>query len=154
MGPEVDTNWMTSEGGIFAAGNVLRGADMHDFCALEGRQAAGNIVKHMQSGNGGDDRFVAVRAIDPIRHIVPQKLLFPPARNWRTSFRTPGVSIQVSRTMKNVTLEAWSGSNRIWSKGYPRLVANNRIAIPVEKFHWGRVDASNGIVLTIATKFS
>jgi thioredoxin reductase len=40
LGPAVDTNYMTSVQNIFAAGNVLRGADMHDLCALEGRLAA------------------------------------------------------------------------------------------------------------------
>ena len=66
---------MTSEPGIYAAGNVLRGADMHDICALEGRQATINILAHLRSGRPGNDRIVRIRALDPLRYAVPQKLL-------------------------------------------------------------------------------
>ena len=39
-GPLIDMSFMTSVPNIYAAGNILRGADMHDLCALEGKSAA------------------------------------------------------------------------------------------------------------------
>ena len=151
MGPEVDMNWMTSETGIYAAGNVIHGADMHDICALEGRQASTSILRYLRSGQPGGDRIAQIRAVDPLRYVVPQKLLAHRSGNWKTSFQTPGVSAQVSRSMKKVALEAWSGGNQIWSKDYSRLIANSRIAIPVEKFKWDRVDFAEGILIKVAS---
>ena len=43
-GPVVDKYLMTSAPGVYAAGNVIRGARMHDLCALEGKQVARTIL--------------------------------------------------------------------------------------------------------------
>lgn len=150
MGPEVDMSMMTSEEGIFAAGNVLRGADMHDICALEGRRVAQNIIKKIKMKNNTENEIVKIRAAAPIRYIVPQILSKSRISNWKTSFFKPGVSIQLSRTMKKVRLEALSGGNIIWSRKYTRIIGNNRIQIPVENFQWGKIDFSEGIFLRVA----
>ena len=47
-GPEVDSAFRTSEAGIFAAGNLLRGVETADHCALEGRRAARGIVQFLK----------------------------------------------------------------------------------------------------------
>ena len=47
-GPEVDSAFRTSEAGIFAAGNLLRGVETADRCSLEGRRAAGSIIAYLK----------------------------------------------------------------------------------------------------------
>lgn len=46
-GPVLDNNFMTSVPNIYAAGNVIRGALMHDLCALEGKRTAKTISKKL-----------------------------------------------------------------------------------------------------------
>ncbi len=47
-GPTVDTSLRTSVPGVFAAGNLLRGAEMADVAALEGRYAARQVYDYLQ----------------------------------------------------------------------------------------------------------
>ena len=49
-GPEVDAGFRSSVPGIFAAGNLLRGVETADRCALEGRRAAQNIAQFLKQG--------------------------------------------------------------------------------------------------------
>ena len=74
FGPAVDMDFMTSVANIYAAGNLLRGADMHDLCALEGRMAARNILKRLASNDDVTEPWITIRAEPPIRYVVPQKL--------------------------------------------------------------------------------
>ncbi len=47
-GPTVDAALRTSRAGVFAAGNVLRGAETADVAALEGRRAAVEITRYLR----------------------------------------------------------------------------------------------------------
>jgi thioredoxin reductase len=49
-GPAVDQQLRTSRAGVFAAGNLLRGAEMADVAALEGRSAAASIDGFLHDG--------------------------------------------------------------------------------------------------------
>ncbi len=44
-GPQIDGNFQSSVAGVFVAGNLLRGAETADHCALEGARAAKSIAK-------------------------------------------------------------------------------------------------------------
>ena len=50
-GPEVDAAFRTSEAGVFAAGNLLRGVETADHCSLEGRGAARSIVEYLKKNH-------------------------------------------------------------------------------------------------------
>jgi thioredoxin reductase len=147
LGPVVDMNLMTSVPNIFAAGNVLRGADMHDLCALEGKLTAHSILKHLRSGMNHLDQSIRLRAESPIRHVVPQKIEPHQIRKRLFSKLFPWPAIQFERTLINPVLEAWSGNNKVWKGFYRKLIANTRIPLPVEKFDWDGVDPEKGIIL-------
>jgi thioredoxin reductase len=147
FGPSVDTNFMTSVPNIFAAGNVLRGADMHDLCALEGRLAARGILRSMQAPRRRTSPSVIAQAERPIRYVVPQRITPMPKRLF--SKFLPWPEIQIERTLLRPTLEAWSGEERIWQGSYRKLIGNTRIAIPIEKFRWDRVDPGLGVTLKV-----
>jgi thioredoxin reductase len=149
LGPIVDMNFMTSVPNIFAAGNLLRGADMHDLCALEGKLAARSIVRVLKSGDVDQGRCVSIRAKRPIRYIVPQKIAPAQIRKRLFSKLFPWPAIQVEQTLRNPVMEAWSGKEKIWEASYRRLIARNRYPIPVEKFEWEQVDSEQGVTLRI-----
>jgi len=148
-GPVVDTDLMTSVPNLFSAGNVLRGADMHDLCALEGRLVAGSILKRIHSVKAASDDVVSLRALPPIRYVVPQRIT--PAKIKTTAFPAlfPGVSVQVAHTLMRATLEAWSGEKKIWENRYSKVIARHRIPIPVERFNWQGVDFGKGVELRL-----
>jgi thioredoxin reductase len=147
-GPAVDPTLMTSVPNIFAAGNVLRGADMHDLCALEGRLAAQGILRNVKMDNSAIMRSFSVRAERPIRYVVPQRII--PTRKRLFSKFFPWPEIQLQSTLMRPTLEAWSGRERIWQGSYRKLIGDTRIPIPVEKFRWDRVDPGHGVTLKVA----
>ena len=47
-GPKIDLNFRSSIAGVFVAGNLLRGVETADHCALEGRRAAISIAKSLR----------------------------------------------------------------------------------------------------------
>ncbi|MCC6567910.1 MAG: FAD-dependent oxidoreductase, partial [Anaerolineales bacterium] len=49
MGPQVDGEFRTSQRGVFAAGNVLRGVETADWAAMEGRAAARAIARWLEN---------------------------------------------------------------------------------------------------------
>ncbi|HOG17333.1 MAG TPA: FAD-dependent oxidoreductase [Syntrophales bacterium] len=149
-GPAVDMNLMTTVPGIFAAGNVLRGADMHDLCALEGRRAARGIVAHLKGEGTSAGRRIPVSAEDPVRYVVPQRILPEETKACRSSLFQAGPSIQLAHAVKQGVFEAWSGSEVIWRKPFKRLPGNTRIPLPLEEFNWRKADRERGVVLKVA----
>jgi thioredoxin reductase len=148
-GPTVSMDLMVSVPNIYAAGNVLRGADMHDLCALEGKIAARNIIRNWKCNGAGVGQPIFIRAERPIRYIVPQRISPSKIRKRLFYKLFPWPAIQVERTLKNPAIEAWSGNKKIWGGSFRRLIANNRYPLPVEKFDWRRVDSEQGVTLRI-----
>jgi len=154
LGPVVDMDFRTAVPNIFAAGNLLRGADMHDLCAVEGRRAARSILRVLKSGDIDPGQYISMRAKRPIRYIVPQWIAPAHIRKHLFSKLYPWPSIQVERTLKNPVIEAWSGKEKIWGASFWKLIANNRYPMPVERFDWKRVDPREGITLEVMSSDS
>ena len=148
-GPIIDSNYMTSVPNIFAAGNILRGADMHDICALEGKRAAKNILRNMGALGYEQEEDINLKVEEPIRYVVPQKILHDQfiSKSLRRFF--PGCSIQLENSLHKPILEAWSGDRVIWSRSYRRLIGNHRIPVPVHEFDLSRVDKKSDVTLRI-----
>ncbi len=47
-GPRIDAEFHSSVKGVFVAGNLLRGVETADHCALEGRKAGKAIAKYLK----------------------------------------------------------------------------------------------------------
>jgi thioredoxin reductase len=148
-GPAVDMDFMTSVPNIFAAGNLLRGADMHDLCALEGKLAAQSIIKKLTSMDVGTETGISMKAEPPIRYVVPQKIIPGKLGNRTFSKLSPLPAVQVASTLKNGTMEAWAGGEKLWKGRFRKLIANSRYPLPVDKFHWNRADFEHGVLLKI-----
>lgn len=148
-GPLVDTNWMTSVPNIFAAGNILRGADMHDLCALEGKLAGQSILKSLEADGRQRQQGIRISVKFPIRYAVAQRISPDQIRRPLLPWLVPLPSMQVAKTLERSAVEAWSGQSKVWAAAHRKLIANTRIPLPVERFDWNSVDEKKGILLKI-----
>ena len=72
-GPAVDEALRTSRLGVFAAGNVLHGAEQADVAALSGSHAAGSVARFLAGGDWPDRRLrIGCRA--PLDWVSPNAL--------------------------------------------------------------------------------
>ena len=148
-GPIIDSNYMTTVPNIFAAGNILRGADMHDICALEGKTAARNIVRSLKSLAYEEEEGINLKVEEPIRYVVPQKILQAQIKSKSRQPFFSGCSIQLENSLDKPILEAWSGNRMIWSRSYRRLIGHHRIPVPICEFDLSRVDKKSAVTLRI-----
>jgi len=72
-GPAVDPGLRTSRAGVFAAGNVLHGAETADVAALDGRHVAAAVVGHLEGGEWPAAR-VPVHCERPLGWIAPNAI--------------------------------------------------------------------------------
>jgi thioredoxin reductase len=73
QGPVVDAGLRTTRPGVFAAGNVLRGAETADAAALEGREVAASVAEYLGHGTWPPAR-VAVSCEAPLRWVIPNSV--------------------------------------------------------------------------------
>ncbi len=147
LGPTVDMNLMTSVPNIYAAGNILRGGDMHDLCALEGRLAARNCLRTIESPGSDGDTWISMCAEPPIRYVAPQRVVPTRIEFQLLPWFPLWFSVQIEHTVRNAVLEAWSGDRKIWRRRFSRLIGHHRVPLPVGRFDWNRVDPESGITL-------
>lgn len=148
-GPSVDMNLMTSVPNVFAAGNVLRGACMHDLCALEGRKAARSISKRVKSPEPEVEEGISMRAELPIRYVVPQKIVPSQIESHLFPSLHPGYCIQSEHTLLKPVLEVWCGNEKIWEGSFSKWIGRYSVKLPVKKFDWSRVEPKKGITLKL-----
>jgi thioredoxin reductase len=69
-GPAVDPDLRTSRPGVFAAGNLLHGAEQADVAALSGRHAAAGVAQYLEDGEWPKQR-VPIVCEPPLGWIAP-----------------------------------------------------------------------------------
>jgi hypothetical protein len=72
-GPAVDAALRTSREGVFAAGNLLHGAEPADVAALSGRHAAATAAEYVR-GSAWPDQRVAIQCEQPLQWIAPNAI--------------------------------------------------------------------------------
>jgi glycerol-3-phosphate dehydrogenase len=115
LGPQVDSFFRTSQAGVFAAGNLLRGVETADWAALEGRSAARSMARYLENAQWSVSRL-EVQCEAPIGWICPN-VLSPNAsvegfRFWSKEFR------------KNATLQLKQGKRVLYERKIGFLKAN------------------------------
>jgi len=140
-GPRVDSDLRTSQQGIFAAGNLLRGVETADWAALEGRHAARSMARYLENAEWPVSRL-EIQPEAPISWICPN-VLTPDARVeefrfWSKEFR------------KNTTLQLKQGARVLSEKKIGWLKAN--VALSLESDWVDKVDfAKEPVKLVILT---
>ncbi len=123
LGPAVDGLLRTSREGVFAAGNLLRGAEPGDAAALEGRHAAASIGAYLQKEEWPRER-VKVLARDPIQWVVP-------------NFLEPGIHVlprgrflfRVKEFVRGGRLSVTQGGKALFEKRFSFLGPNHSWSI-------------------------
>jgi glycerol-3-phosphate dehydrogenase len=127
LGPQVDALFRTSQAGVFAAGNMLRGAETADWAALEGRSAARSIARWLETHQWSADRL-EVRPEAPLAWICPNVL--------SSDARVDRFRIRSHEFRRNATLQLSQGGRVLYQKRLDRLDANTSLnleSIWVEK---------------------
>ena len=77
-GPRVDGALRTARAGLFAAGNVLHGAETGDVAALSGRHVAGKVADFL-GGERWPHAFVPIECVAPLHWVSPGAIEIAPA---------------------------------------------------------------------------
>jgi hypothetical protein len=77
-GPSVDPPLRTTRQGIFAAGNLLHGAETADVAALSGRHAAASVIRYLD-GEAWPTARVPIQCRPPLLWIAPNAVTAPSA---------------------------------------------------------------------------
>jgi thioredoxin reductase len=122
-GPRVDACFRSSAPGVFAAGNVLHGAEAADHAALEGRASAAFVAEYLGHGEGGwpEEPAVLVQTSAPLKWIVPGAIVpgAPPR---------PFV-MRVSEFVGPGVFEVRQGARRLHRSRFRSLVPNRSLRL-------------------------
>jgi hypothetical protein len=123
-GPRVDTGLRTAQPGLFAAGNLLHGAEPADLAALSGRHAAASVVEWLDRGTWSEQVLPLV-CKPPLRWISPNALatgLEPPPRG--------RFLVRAEAWLHGPTLEVRQGERMLWRRRVRRLMPGRSTPIP------------------------
>jgi thioredoxin reductase len=121
LGPQVDAQFRTSQPGIFAAGNLLRGVETADWAASEGRYAARSIARYLDTA-GWNECPLEIHAAPPLDWIYPS-VLSPDALPGRFRIRSP-------EFRDHAMLEVIQGERVLYRQNIRRLLANTSLSFP------------------------
>jgi NADPH-dependent 2,4-dienoyl-CoA reductase/sulfur reductase-like enzyme len=119
-GPAVDSGYHTSRPGVFAAGNLLHGAETADVCALEGRDAAWWIFDYLY-GDAWPVPRLPIIAEPPLAWVCPSVIAPVPlvAHLFRSlEFR------------ENALVEVRQGDQLLFRQRFPQLIVNESMRLP------------------------
>ncbi len=125
-GPRVDTGLRTTREGIFAAGNLLHGAEPADVAALSGRHAAASVARWLGAG-AWPGPLLPIVCEPPLHWLAPNalgRMLDEPPRN-RFSVRATGF-------LRAPALEISQDRRILWSGRLPRLIPGRSASLPCD----------------------
>ena len=114
LGPQVDQLFRTSQHGVFAAGNLLRGVETADWAALEGRSSARSIAQFLEDAEWPASR-IEVRVEAPLEWICPNVITESAPATYR---------IQSKEFRNHVKLGIYQGERLLHAERFSRLIAN------------------------------
>ncbi|MFL5802246.1 MAG: NAD(P)/FAD-dependent oxidoreductase [Roseiflexaceae bacterium] len=122
-GPLVDTKLRSSARGVFAAGNLLRGAETADVAALEGRRAARHIHNFLERGIWAES-ILPIQGESPISWVTPGAI---PA-----SCDRPPLGyflFRVSEFCRDTQMRVCQGERVLYQQRFRRLQPNQSIRL-------------------------
>jgi hypothetical protein len=150
-GPQVDLGLRTSQAGVFAAGNLLHGAEVAGVAAIEGQVAARSIRRFLDDGGwpAAVDRVV-LEVESPLRWVFPNVLAprfdstggvaMPPGRRF---------VLRVDRPLRGAQVEVRCGGRLLHSERAARLIPNRPIHLDAA---WTAQVAAGGPGVTLTVR--
>jgi len=132
-GPRVDLGLRTSVRGVFAAGNLLHGAEAADVAALSGRHAARMMADFLRSNSWPARAPLPLTCAAPIRWVSPSTVgtgTAPPHGHFIA---------RVGEFRGSSVVRVRQGARELWRHSYRRLVPNR--PLHVSAVWLARVDA-------------
>jgi thioredoxin reductase len=115
-GPRVDTALRTTRTGVFAAGNLLHGAEPADVAALSGRHAAWAVTRWLADRQGWPAAAVPILARAPLGWVSPNALSAPSEAPPRGAF-----ALRASVFLERPWLEILQAGRLLWRGRVRRL---------------------------------
>jgi NADPH-dependent 2,4-dienoyl-CoA reductase/sulfur reductase-like enzyme len=123
FGPQVDSMFRTSQKGVFAAGNLLRGVETADWAALEGRAAARSMARYLEDHQWNGSRL-EIQPEAPFAWICPNVL--------SPDVHVDGFRFRSNEFRQNALLQLTQGKRVLYQKQFGRLNANTSLNLSGE----------------------
>jgi thioredoxin reductase len=140
-GPAVDSSLRTTRRGVFAAGNLLHGAETADVAALEGRHVAASVARYLD-GERWPEARVGIRCHPPLGWIAPNAISVgagPGAGPPRGRFL-----LRSSERLVGPQVELVQDRRRLWRGRLRRVGPGRSASLPAA---WSSsVDPTGGVV--------
>jgi hypothetical protein len=124
-GPAVDAALRTSRPGVFAAGNLLHGAETADVAALGGRHAGAAAAAFVSGGERWPDARIPVECEPPLRWIAPNAVVPGAGAPPRGRF-----ALRSSDFLSRPRIEISQGGRTLWAGRIARLVPGRSASLP------------------------
>ena len=140
-GPAVDPGLHSSRAGVFAAGNVLHGAEQADVAALSGRHVAASVTRYLSSGEWPGQR-VPVVCEPPLGWIAPNAV----SRGGRQAAPARGhFALRAHEHLRTPRVQIVQDGRELWSGRLPRVMPGRSARLPAK---WtAGVDPDGGAVI-------
>jgi thioredoxin reductase len=139
LGPRVDTGLRTARAGVFAAGNLLHGAEPADVAALSGRHAAASTARWLSERGPWPAPVVPVACRAPLHWISPNAV--GPAREPPPRRR---FALRSHVLLRRAEIEIRQDRRRLWRGRVARLGPGRSALVPSD---WiGSVDPAGGAI--------
>lgn len=142
LGPQVDSRFRTSQRGIFAAGNLLHGAETADISALEGRSVASSIKDFLISSSWASDNF-SIKEEAALDWLVPNSIFLDKMESVKR------LRFRVKEVLEKPTIRVYQGRRLLYAQTFRKLLPGNTYRLSA---HWiTEIDSSvlsQGITVT------
>jgi hypothetical protein len=126
-GPAVDPSLRTTRAGLFAAGNVLHGAEIADVAAISGLHVASAVTRHLEGAPWPRSR-IAIRCVEPLGWIAPNAIAAP-ARDDAGPPRDRFL-LRATERIAHPRIEIEQDGRRLWSGRLRRVGPGRSASIP------------------------
>jgi thioredoxin reductase len=124
-GPRVDTGLRTTRPGVFAAGNVVQGAEPADVAALSGRHAAASVACWLSQPHVWPAPAIPITCRPPLGWISPNAV--GPARDAPPRRR---FALRSTVLLRRPEIEVRQDGRRLWHGRVPRLGPGRSASLP------------------------
>jgi thioredoxin reductase len=142
-GPRVDTGLRTAQPGVFAAGNLLQGAEPADIAALSGRHAGQSVATWLASETAWPGAGVPITCRPPLHWISPNAI--GPVRDAPPRGR---FALRSREFLRRPQIEVRQGGRALWSGRLARLVPGRSASLSAGWIN--SVDATGGPIEVLA----